>query len=61
MTNPNNERQFYLCPRWEAGYVSWQGMKDLQQRKLYICEKDERHITTLESLRRASRRRRLLD
>jgi hypothetical protein len=61
MPNPNNDRLFFRCPRCEAADVSWQGMKDLQQRKLFICEKDERHITTLEILRGASRRRRLLD
>jgi hypothetical protein len=61
MSNPNNDRLFYLCPRCEAGYVSWEGKKDLQKRKLFVCDKDERHISTLESLRRASRRRRMLD
>ena len=59
--HPNNDRLFYLCPRCEAGGVNWCGMKDLQGRKLYVCEKDERHITTLERLREASRKRRLLD
>jgi hypothetical protein len=57
----HNDRLFYLCPRCETGYVSWEGMKDRQQRKLFICDKDERHISTLESLKRASRKRRLLD
>jgi hypothetical protein len=61
MRVPNNDRRFYLCPRCEAAYVSWRGMKDLQGRKLFVCEKDERHITTWKHLMRASGKRRLLD
>ena len=58
---PNNDRLFYLCPRCESAGVNWCGMKDLQGRKLFVCEKDERHITTLERLKKASGKRRLLD
>ena len=61
MFYPKNDRLFYLCPGCAAGDVNWCGMKDLQGRKLYVCEKDERHTTTLEHLREASRKRRLLD
>jgi hypothetical protein len=61
MPAPNNDRLFYLCPRCEAAGVYWSGMKDLQGRKLFVCEKDERHITTLERQREAARKRRLLD
>jgi hypothetical protein len=61
MPDTNNDRLFYLCPQCGAGNVSWRGMKDLQDRKLYVCEKDERHITTLERKERASAKRGLLD
>jgi len=61
MRYPNNDRLYYLCPRCESARVSWRGMKDLQGRKLYICAKDESHVTTLEELKRASGQRRLRD
>lgn len=61
MPNPNNDRLFYSCPWCKNAGVNWYGKKDLQDRKLYVCEKDERHITTWEALRRASGKRRLLD
>jgi hypothetical protein len=60
MRYPNNDPSFYLCPRCGSA-VSWQGNKDSQDRKLYVCEKDESHITTQQSLERASGKRRLLD
>jgi len=61
MFYPKNDQSFYLCPGCAAGGVNWCGKKDLEGRKLFVCEKDERHITTLECLREASRKRRLLD
>ncbi len=61
MRYPDNDRLFYRCLRCEAASVSWRGMKDLQGRKLCVCAKDEHHITTWESLMRASGKRRLLD
>jgi hypothetical protein len=61
MFYPKNDRSFYLCPGCAAGDVNWCGKNDLQGRKLFVCEKDELHITTLECLREASRKRRLLD
>jgi hypothetical protein len=61
MFYPKNDRSFYLCPECAAGGVNWCGKNDLQSRKLFVCEKDELHITTLERLREASRKRRLLD
>jgi hypothetical protein len=61
MSDPNNDPSFYLCPKCGAGNVAWLGKKDLQDRKLYVCEKDERHITTRENLERASAKRGLLD
>jgi hypothetical protein len=61
MFYPKNDPSFYMCPGCAAGGVNWCGKTDLQGRELYVCEKDERHITTLEVLREASRKRRLLD
>jgi hypothetical protein len=61
MSNPNNDRLFYSCPRCAGAGVNWYGKKDLQGHKLYVCEKDERHITTWDALRRASAKRRLQD
>jgi hypothetical protein len=56
MFYPKNDRLFYLCPGCAAGGVTWCGKNDLQGRKLFVCEKDELHITTLERLRGSFRK-----
>jgi hypothetical protein len=61
MSDPNNDPSFYLCPKCGVGSVSWRGKKDLQDRKLFICSKDESHIATFNQLMRASGKRSLLD